>query len=138
MSDMVYTHLKVAESMCYETFDFLFRSKGKVMEYHFRFDHTCYDEKGSDIGQKLDFHVRYSSNEGSRYVKVEWRTLDIEDHFKPSEWEEIADHDSCWHNCWSDEILPYCRKVLLEEYNAVGDESWYFNCDAMTVYDKED
>lgn len=137
MSDTVYMHLKVAESMCYETFASLFRGKGKVMQYDFRFDHTCYDIDGNDIGQKLNFQVRYSSNEGSRYVKVEWRILDIENYFKPSEWEEIAYHDSCWHGCWGDEILPYCRKVLIDDYHVTGSESWYFNCEAMTVYDKE-
>jgi len=134
--DIVYMTFNVAESMCYETFNSLFRGKGKIMQYDFRFDHTCYDADGNDIGQKINFQIRYSSNEGSRCVKVEWRTLAIENFFKPSEWEELVNHDSCWHMCWSD-ILTRCRKVLIEDFQVTGNESWYFNCENMTVCEKE-
>lgn len=134
MSDIVYHSLYVAESMTYQDYFCLYRGKGLVLHKSFRFDHSIFDENGNDIGPSVRFEVRYSSDKGSRYVKVEWRVLDPKD-LKPSQWIELADHDSCWNGCW-DDPLKFMRKILIEDFinNTGKEDSWFFTCDSVKLY----
>ena len=126
MSNMVYTHIDAAESMCDAMIDGLYRSTDSCIEFSFRLDHTCYDKDGNDIGTNIYWKVRYTNHKGSRYIKVEWTPYSYKENIE--NWQKIADHDSCWRGCWGD-IHAYARKALIEEYKAKGNESWFFNCE---------
>lgn len=127
MSDMVYTYMNVAETMCYATINGLFRAQEKTIEFNFRLDHSCY-RNGEDIGKSILWKVRYINRKGSRYVKVDWTPCSY--HEDIENWQEIADHDSCWCGCWGD-ILDYGRKELIDNFTAKGNESWFFNCELV-------
>jgi len=137
MSDMVYNYIKIAERMCEATYQGLYRHTGTSLEFHFRIEHTCYNEEGDDLGTGIRFAVRYHSPHGSNYVRVSWSPITRESDFLPKDWKEIANHDSCWRECWS-EILSYCRRKLIDEYTAEGSESWFFDCEGVTAVKEDD
>lgn len=126
MENMIFHFLNTAEKMASEMIAGLFRGKKSVIEFTFRLDKTCYDEKGNDIGPNIYWKVRYTNREGGSYVKVEWTPLSYRDNIE--KWEEIANHDSCWHSCW-DDIHTYAREKL--NVPCEGNISWFFNCESI-------
>jgi hypothetical protein len=117
-----------AESMCMAMIDGLYREKKSCIEFTFRLDHTCYDKEGEDIGRNIYWKIRYTITKGSRYIKVEWTPYSYQEDIE--KWVELADHDSCWRECW-DEPLSYACKELIEKYDAKGNESWFFRCERV-------
>ena len=134
MSDMVYTYIKAAETMSETMVGDLFRGKGAVITFEFRLDHTCYDKNGNDKGTMIRWKVKYVLREGRSYIKVLWTPYSYRENIE--NWQEIADHDSCWRDCWGD-ILDYGREELLKKHTAKGNESWFFNCERICMEDKE-
>jgi hypothetical protein len=123
---MLYAYVTSAEKMAEAMIDGLFHGKKSIIEFTFRLDKSCYSKDGEDIGPSIYWKVRYTTREGGSYIKVEWTPSsyreDIED------WQEIADHDSCWRSCW-DDIHIYAREKL--NVPCEGKVSWFFNCESI-------
>jgi len=135
MSDFIYAYVHTAESIAESAVQGIIRYKEATLEFEFRLDHTCYNKEGEDIGRTIYWKVKYICREGGSYVKVLWTPFSYKDYTE--DWQEIADHDSCWRGCWND-ILTYAREELIEKYNAIGNESWFFNCEYVKMIKEEE
>jgi hypothetical protein len=81
-------------------------------------DSFCTYQNNRAIEKKFNFNVIYYAP--MNYVKVLWRKIE-----KPSdiyntegEWIQIADHDSCWRDSWSE--IYKNRQPIIEFYTKKG------------------
>jgi hypothetical protein len=133
---MIYEYLGAAERMACEVYDSLYRSNGiaKTLKFQFWLDYSVYDENGDDTGDRFYWQVIYHGR-GGRYIKVLWNTIQYRPEYKESDWEEIADHDSCWRGSWG-HILQEAREFFKELEKKKG--SWYFTLDHVEEIDEKE
>lgn len=116
----------------------LARGNGKWVEYCFQLKKFYYNWCDDDVSITIWFSVRYTSI--SEKVVVQWRVKSVNSPYNPSlniqgDWQQIANHELDWKDCWKQDITKFCCETLVDRFNQGRADSYYFYCHDVLMYD---